>query len=216
MTHYWPISNGQATDVIGTFDMSQGSLTYFTSDRFGCPNSALALNGGWTQVPSEIYFNTPEFTISVWVYPQQVGYHARVIDFGNGQSDNVILKLDSSSDNKPSFKICIGSTNSTQVVSNQSLVQNQWQLLTATFNSTTMSIYLNETLEKSLNFVFTMPQSLVRANNYIGKSNSPSDNYSWSILDDLRFYNKCLGQSDIIQLVNSNASKLYKLFALLV
>jgi hypothetical protein len=64
--------------------MTQGNATYFTLDRFGNQNSALALNGGWTHVPPGIYFDTPEFTISVLVYPQQAGYNSKVIDFGNG------------------------------------------------------------------------------------------------------------------------------------
>jgi len=54
-------------DVIDVAHMTQGSSTYFTTDRFGNANAALALNGGWTQVPSGIYFDTPEFTISVWI-----------------------------------------------------------------------------------------------------------------------------------------------------
>ena len=204
LTHYWPFTNGQAVDAIGTAHMTQGSLTSFTSDRFGCPNSALALNGGWTQVPSGIYFNTLEFSISVWVYPQQIGYHARVIDFGNGQSDNVLLKLDSNLDCMPSFKICNGSSTCTQIVSSHLLIQNEWQMLTATFNSTTMSIYTNKTLLKSLDFSLSMSQTLIRVNNYIGRSNWPADNYSWSFLDDLRFYNKCLSQSEIVYLVDNN------------
>ena len=59
MTHYWPITNGGMLDQIGLAHMKQGALTSLTLDRFGNPNSALALNGGWTQVPSGVYFNTP-------------------------------------------------------------------------------------------------------------------------------------------------------------
>ena len=73
-------------DIIDSKDMEQGNLTSFIEDRFACPNSALALNGGWTQVPAGIYFDTPEFTISSWVYPMKIGYYCRLIDFGNGQS----------------------------------------------------------------------------------------------------------------------------------
>jgi hypothetical protein len=91
LTHYWPICNSQMKDVIGNSDMTQGNLTTFTSDRFGNVNSALALNGGWSKVPSGIYFDSPEFTISVWVFPQQVGYWSRIIDFGNYQHYNIVL-----------------------------------------------------------------------------------------------------------------------------
>jgi hypothetical protein len=61
-------------DLIGSADMTQGSLTSFTMDRFGNANSALALNGGWTQVPAGVYFDSIEFTISVWVYPNECGF----------------------------------------------------------------------------------------------------------------------------------------------
>ena len=53
-------------DQIGTSHMTQGSLTSFIEDRFGNVNSALALNGGWTQIPSGSYFNTSEYSITVW------------------------------------------------------------------------------------------------------------------------------------------------------
>ncbi len=54
LTHYWPIENGTMLDAIGSAVMSQGNLTSFTTDRFGNENSALALNGGWTQLPPAI------------------------------------------------------------------------------------------------------------------------------------------------------------------
>ena len=52
--------------------MTQGNLTLFTKDRHGYSNSALALNGGWTQVPSGYYFNTPEFTVTFWVFALKI------------------------------------------------------------------------------------------------------------------------------------------------
>ena len=92
--------------------MTQGNATYFTLNRFGNENSALALNGGWTQVPPGIYFDTQEFTISVWVYPKQVSVYSRIIDFGNslGTSvlDNIILRLDYNSSKMPALLIYNG------------------------------------------------------------------------------------------------------------
>ena len=95
LAHYWPFSVGTMTDAIGSADMQQGTKTKFTSDRFGCANSALDLNGGWAYVPDGIYFDTPEFTISVWVFPQSVGSWSRIIDFGNGaELDNIFVSID--------------------------------------------------------------------------------------------------------------------------
>ena len=73
-------------DEKGMAHMFQGSRTTFTRDRFGNSNSSLSLIGSWTQVPGGVYFNTVEFTFSLWIYPQQVSSPngARIIDFANG------------------------------------------------------------------------------------------------------------------------------------
>ena len=124
------------TDEVGLAHMTQGNFTLFTRDRFNNTNSALALNGGWTQVPNGIYFDTPEFTISVWVFPQQVGYASRVIDFGNTSSssiasNNIVLRFDNNHDYKPVLHIHNNGILKGQCVSSQPLLNLEWQLLTA-------------------------------------------------------------------------------------
>jgi len=208
LTHYWPITNGTMLDTIGTSNMIQGNLTYFTSDRFGCQNSALALNGGWTYVPSGVYFNTPEFTISVWVYPQEVGSWSRVIDFGNGPAaENIELTLSSSTYLEPTLIIFSGSTPIFRAQSFQALVLNKWQFLVAIFDGTNARIYLNGTLIAESNQRFSLPTQ-TRTKCFIGKSNwAPpywNDSYSSSYLDDLRFYNKSLSQTEVLDLMNQN------------
>ena len=207
MTHYWPISNRTMTDSVGNAHMQQGSATTFTSDRFGCPNSALNLNGGYTYVPVGVYFDAPEFTISVWIYSQSVGIWSRVIDFGSGSpNNNIVLSQDSSSNLCPTFLIFRG-TNSISIPIAQfstALVLNQWQFLTATFNGTFMSVYINGILKINLFYVYTLPK-FTRTNNFIGKSNWVGDGYSSSYLDDLRFYNKSLTLTEIIQLMSLNS-----------
>jgi hypothetical protein len=183
--------------------MSQGSLTSFTTDRFANFNSALVLNGGWTQVPPGIYFDTPEFSITVWVFPQQIGFWSRVIDFGNVQADNIILSLDSGNglSQNPVFTVGIGPW--LQLGSPQKLTLNQWQHLAATYNGSLMSIYINGTLMASLSFTTRIPQSISRSNCYVGKSNFVQDGYSNSILDDLRFYNKSLSKCELDLLIKN-------------
>ena len=199
-------------DQIGTSHMTQGNLTNLTSDRFGNPNSALALNGGWTQVPSGIYFDTPEFSISVWVYPQQVGSYARVIDFGNGHGlDNILLTISSGNSLwQPTFDFYSGSNKLVSFISSQILNSDQWNMITITFNETNFRIYLNETLQNGSYQNFTM-SSIQRSNCYIGKSNF-NDGVSWSNLDDLRIYNKSLTQEEIIELMNQNETSKYIFF----
>ena len=183
--------------------MTQRNLTYFTLDRFGNENSALALNGGWTQVPSGVYFNTPEFTISVWVYPRQVGSYSRIIDFGNGNSsDNILLALSESNSLMPILQIYSGPNILISAISRQNLTLNNWQLVTATFDGTNSRIYLNGNLTVESDQEFNLTY-IERPNCYIGKSNLNS------ILDDLRFYNKSLTQKEIedLMLLNETSKK---------
>ncbi len=209
LTHYWPITNGGMLDQIGSAHMKQGALTSFTTDRFGNANSALALNSGWTQVPSGVYFNTPQFTISVWVYPQQVGYWSRVIDFGNGPNqDNVLMSLSNGNSLQPYIAISPPTGQLPAAISSQKLVMNQWQFLVTTFNGINFRVYLNGQLTASLDYSYTM-KTLTRSNCFIGKSNYASDGVSSSFLDDLRFYNKSLTQTEIQQLMNQVCKKFF-------
>jgi hypothetical protein len=206
LTHYWPIANGQMNDVIGGADMQQGSGSasiLFVNDRFGNANAALGLNGGYTQVPMGIYFNYPKFTISVWLYPQTVGSYARIIDFGNGKSENIIFTQASEADMQPEFHFCHGGT-WYSIYSSVSLTTSQWQFMVATYDGSTLNIFINGILVGSSTFSFSLP-TVTRVNNYIGKSAwAPPNGYSFSYLDDLRFYNISLSQSQIIDLMMSN------------
>jgi hypothetical protein len=189
-------------DQIGSAHMTQGNFTTFTLDRFGNNNSALALNGGWTQVPAGIYFDTPEFTISAWIMPQDAGPRARLIDFGNGSgTNNIVFTLnDGSNCHFPYVGI-----ESINLISAKSLKSFVWQHLASTFDGHAMKIYINGTLTgtntSSSNIIMPI---LISTQNYVGKSNWNGDGYSYSFIDELRFYNKSLTQSQIFELMLLN------------
>jgi hypothetical protein len=191
-------------DVAGSAHMTQGALTTFTSDRFGNPNSALALNTGYAIVPSGVYFDTPAFTISVWVYPNLiVGYWARVIDFSNGAMTKTILFSMSAWSNLPALGIWDTSSYSIgNFISNTALVNNQWQFLVTSFDGTTAKVYINGSLTYSGTLTLYALPTLIRTQNWIGKSAWTGDGYSSSFLDDLRFYNISLSQDQILELMN--------------
>jgi hypothetical protein len=193
-------------DQIGTAHMTQGNSTTFIEDRFCNSNSSLALNGGWTQVLSGIYFDTPEFSISVWVYPSNIGSYSRVIDFGNGENvDNLVFALSESNSLEP-FLDVFPDTFSTLVLrakSTQKLILNEWQFLVATFNETNACIYINGTLTADVNQNYSLSPK-ARTKCYIGKSNLASDGFSSSYLDDLKFYNKSLTQEEILDIMDQN------------
>jgi hypothetical protein len=187
--------------------MTQGVNTSFTQDRFGNLNSALALNGGWAQVPPGVYFESSEFSISVWVYPYLVNSYARAIDFGqlNTMPFNIYLSLNNASFNVPHTNIIYGQSKGISLLkTNQQLATLKSQLLVVTFNGSFLDLYINESLTSRMLINFTLPISKSFENCYIGKSNTNGDGFSYSYLDDLRFYNKSLSQEEIVYLINEN------------
>ena len=164
LTHCWPIHNGTMKDEIGSSHMTQGSLTTFIQDRFGNVNSALALNGGWTQVPSGVYFDSPQFTISVWVYPQSLGSCARAIDFGTnaGSCNNSIFIRLESCGRGPT--LVIESLGFKSADSAENLILNKWQFITGTFDGSLMSFYIDGNLKGNRSFLYTLSTITRNAN----------------------------------------------------
>ena len=194
------------SDIIGGAHMSQGSATSFTSDRFGNANSALALNGGYTQVPAGYFFDTPQFSVAAWVYPFSVGSWARIFDFANtGPNQCIQLSFTSYALNCPAFVIYDQTPNI--IGSSQSkipLEQNKWNFITVTYNGSQLSLFINATLVNSTQVNSNNIPKVPRTSNFFGKSNWPNDGVSWSYLDDIRFYNISLTQTHIIDLMNEN------------
>lgn len=179
---------------------SQDANIIFSTDRNGVAKSALNLNGGFTSKQSGVYFNSA-FTISAWVYPKQIGLSARLIDFGNGEGvDSVIFGLSKFFDYKPYLSFY---NPFIEVQSSVALKSNEWSFLAANFNGTHANIYINGNITCVAEFQFCMPNDVRRSNNYIGKSNWAADGYSFSLIDDLRIYNRYLSYTELMNLMNS-------------
>ena len=242
LTHHWPICDSKLGDTVGgsLYDLKLKTNSIytptFTSDRFSNANSALALELAYASIPSGVFFDTPELTITVWVNPyfawnilrftitNSVYESARIIDFGIGAANsNIVLALDSTSSVSspfnnpqacsaayPTFIIYDGTSNKSSVTSNKPLSENKWHHLAATFNGITLNLYMNGTIVGTQSLNYLMPKSLMRSLNYVGKSNWAGDGYSLAHLDDLRFYNKSLNQMDI-QAIMQETCKIEKL-----
>ena len=192
-------------DAIGMAHMMQGSSAVtFCQDRYGTSNSAINLsNKSFAQLPSGIYFDSPSFTISVWIYHlNPITNWTRVIDLGNGkESDNIVLTVGSSHEiRNPDLTIWAYNSTITNIISPQALVSSQWQFLTGTFDGDQMHIFINGLLKNSTNITYSSTP-LNRTNNYIGNSNWSKNGYTDLLLDDLRFYNKSLNQIEIMDLM---------------
>jgi hypothetical protein len=198
------------SDIIGGAHIQQikYSSISFTFDRLGNPKSALNLNGGWLTVPSGVYFNSSEFSITLWIYPQQVDSRARIIDFGNGCNlDEILLAIQGDYYNSPFISLY-----DTEMInyasSHTPLTTNQWQFLVATYNGAYFSIYINGYLvgQSETVSIKPVPLNVLREKSCVGKSNCVKNGagYSHSFIDDLKFYNKSLTQNEIYVLMKES------------
>lgn len=204
LTHYWPITNGQMTDLIGHSDMIQGNATYFIVDRFGNGNAALALNGGWTRVPSGVYFDTAEMTVTLWIYPSQIGSYATMFSFGNGAPlDNIVMGISDGLTLNPYIEFWSSATKVGTGVSSSPLAMNEWQFLAVSFDGLNLYMYLNDILVLNMSLSFSLP-TLSRNSCFIGKSNWLQNGFSHSFFDNLRFYNKSLTQVELLEVMKQN------------
>ena len=150
--------------------MSQGFGTSFTSDRNGNSNAALSLNMGYTSVPNGVYFNS-EFTVSLWLYPSNIGIRSKIFDFGNGAPfDNVAFSLQGYN-HDPYFEIYGGNIQSFVIYSSSDFTANSWNFLAFSFCGTSAFIYLNGAVVGTSTFSNILPSNVTRANNFFGKSN---------------------------------------------
>ena len=191
------------TDIIGCSHMSQGSNTFITTDRKGISNAALNLNNGFTSVPPGVYFNSA-FTITAWVYVSQlVGRSPRLIDFGTGTSNNIVASLShTAAYNFPLFHALNPYTYLFNLDGTQSLTLNRWTFLSYTFSGTVANIYMNGINIGTQTLPNGFPANVTRTTNYIGKSNWPNNGNALAIIDELRFYNRFLSVTELINLMN--------------
>lgn len=144
----------------------------------------------YATVPSGVYFNG-NFTIETWVYPKSYSNWGRIIDFGNGPSNNVVfLAFSTGTSGYPNFRI-----ENSQFQSSTQLPLNTWSHLAATLSGNTATIYINGVSAGSATLV--APPNVVRTNNLIGFSNWTVDDKSNVILDDLRIWDVARTQLEI-------------------
>ncbi len=206
LINYWTF-NRNVHDVVGNANLYDGVNAAWTLDRFGKPNSALSLSKGYYRVPSGVYFSGTELTIMGWVKVKSIQCYSRLIDFGNGQSnENIVLALSHEYSGKPYILLKAGVD--FHNYSSQSLNLNKWQHLAFVFSSPYYFIYIDGNLTtaqgSSAPYASFSLANVVRSSNFIGKSNWNHDENADADFDDLKIFNRALSQQEIQLEMNKN------------
>lgn len=142
-----------------------------TSAQIGGYAVELADADDYIELPSGVYFDDNTFTIETWIYVKEMYNWSRLIDFGNGAASNdVLIALQDGTSEYPKFEVYKGATQQ-GITSGTKLPLNQWVHIACVLDNGTAYMYFNGVQ------VATGPihelNTVVRANNYIGKSNWP-------------------------------------------
>ena len=185
-------------DCVGSDHMTAGSLYTFTSDRNGLTNDAISLNGGYTNFPADVYFNSA-FTISAWVNPNNLGIWSRIIDFGAGASIyNVLLTFNAGSSNDIALHLYSNGNPIVLFQPSYQLPWNTWSFVAVTYNGYTATIYINGgQIASQTNAGYWVPENVVRSQSYCGRSEYSVDEYSDSLIDQIQIYNRALSSGEI-------------------
>ena len=199
---YWPLDEGAGTFVSEAWGRTPAGLLtggpawepqarpvqYVATPltALSGTNSALDLDGvdDFVRVPAGIWFSN-EFTIESWVFERSYNQFSRVIDFGNGAgNDNVLLSLSYTTPGRPYFQVFPAGQ---FVLAPDVIPLNQWIHLAATLKSNVATIYINGVAVT--NGTVTAPSgTVIRNNNYIGRSNWGADPYANALFDELRLW----------------------------
>ena len=191
--------DGNAQDISG--NNLNGNLVggvTAANNRFGETAKSLDFNGsnGHITVPGGSYFNGSDFSVSAWVRRVSNTNWSRLFDFGNGpNNDNVLLALSSGTTGRPVISIRQGGVAVGEYTSPTAFANNQWVLLTYTWSNNFGTLFANG--QPVASGTQQAPLNVVRAINYIGRSNWSADAFAHARLDDFRIYNRVLENYEI-------------------
>ena len=162
--------------------------------------------------PTGVYFSGNQLTIMAWVKVRSIQKFSRLIDFGisngsNGQNEVVFFSLSDSTNGKPYIRINSGN----QTIRGTQFKQldlNKWKHLAWVFSFPFYSIFIDgvEVTEPGSrsNLTSLSIKTVVRNSNFIGRSNYPNDKDADADIDDLKFFNRALIQSELIFEMNNS------------
>ena len=200
MINYWDFS-GNYFDKIGSSDLYSAFNAYFVPNRYGKNNSAVRFKYGYISLPKGYYF-TNEFSVTAWVYANSSssGDNLAFIYLSN-KSGYYLNTFRWGYQNRVETHYLVNGTWKLYVQSTPYSNNSTWVHVAFTYDGSYSRMYSNGTLSLT-----TSTQSLgfssIKNFNYIGTGcGSPLSDF---ILDELKFFNRALNQTEIKNDMNLN------------
>jgi hypothetical protein len=222
---WWPF-NGNANDESGNGNNGTVNGATLSQDRFGNEKSSYSFNGtnNFIYIPDNNSLDlTNQFTLSCWINIPDYSVNPSLVN-ANGDKDvqrtifgkpknsgwatgyNLANRPNGISSTLASNAANMSCCPNTSVKSNTSPNLNTWYFLVAIYDGSTFSLYINGSLESSIQTAFVLDNSAEPL--YIGKEFTNVNNnwYRWfkGLIDDIGIWNRALTEKEVINLYNAS------------
>jgi len=220
----WYPFNGNANDQSGNGNNPTyiGSGVTLTSDRFGNPGRAYYFDGNessYIRVPAD-NFPTTDRTISFWFYADQLENHPTPLSYGGDVCNNSLLMIINKGDFPNAYTV-LSHCGSNLISAPYSVAPvNNWYFLTMTISGATQKIFINGELLQTANS-FSVPtvvsgKSVILGALLFTDGNTvyvdPTAGNFQGKMDEFRFYNTAMSDSEVQNLYNNETDGLVAYF----
>ncbi len=201
-------NNGIMMSMDGATDwVTSGSTCgYQVLDQSAADGTALDFDGTNDMVNTNFIMPaTSTFSIETWVYPRSTNYDRIVSNYSSAVNGSIILDSYNATDNGRGIRFNVYGTSNVlhSVGAANALTLNAWNHIAATFNNGAMVIYVNgfEVVTGTAPFA-SIPQ--ITSSFVFGEDKVVGTvEYLNGKLDEVRFWNKALSQSEIMADMNN-------------
>lgn len=220
LVSYWKL-DGNSNDSVTTNNGTDTDITYGTS--YGKINQGALLDGDSSKIylPNDSFKPTGNFTIGAWVYFTVDSTNKEVFFSGYRYDPTtkwyyIGLRVDSSNKAYAQFYYRTSSTvYSVVATGTTTLTKNTWYYLTAVYNGTTISIYVNAKNENTSAAWDQSPSATRTCTTAIGVNraqggSNESDGLWWKgYLDEVGIWDRALTSDEISALYNGGNGLTY-------
>lgn len=212
MVGYWNFNEGVSNTAFDYSGYKHNGTWYGTGpnhyEASYNQTPAAKFNGinDYIRVPSDALLNAHSLTIALWIKASEITGHNYILEKGSPSQFGISLENGQNHGELEFFlddnQTCGSKTKSFE--GSIILTTDMWNFIAFSFddNSNILKIYVNGQLDKQ--YVYTGCTPINDGDLYIGRKVSDSQGYEYGgLMDNVRFYNRALTDSEILSVYNT-------------